>query len=62
MVKRKRDANKIIVIGLPEGTDNEALEAMFADIGKVVKRTLSPCTEQKKSILVIHLPQLNHVF
>jgi hypothetical protein len=38
MVKRKRDANKIIVIGLPEGTDNEALEAMFADIGKVVKR------------------------
>ena len=35
MVKRKRDANKIIVVGLPEGTDNEALEAMFSDLGKI---------------------------
>ena len=26
MVKRKRDANKIIVVGFPEGTDSEALE------------------------------------
>ena len=25
MVKRKRDLNKIIVIGLPEGADNEGL-------------------------------------
>jgi RNA recognition motif-containing protein len=35
MVKRKRDANKIIVVGLPEGTDNEALESMFSDLGKI---------------------------
>jgi len=35
MVKRRRDANKIIVIGIPEGTNNEALEAMFTDVGKV---------------------------
>ena len=35
MGKRKRDQNKIIVIGLPEGTDDEALEAMFSDIGRI---------------------------
>ena len=35
MVKRKRDENKIIVVGLPEGTDGEALEAMFVGVGKV---------------------------
>lgn len=35
MVKRKRDENKIIVVGLPEGTDGDALEAMFVGVGKV---------------------------
>lgn len=35
MVKRKRDQNKVIVVGLPDGTDDEALEAMFSTIGKV---------------------------
>ena len=35
MGKRRRDSNKVIVVGLPEGTDDDALEAMFADVGKV---------------------------
>ena len=34
-MKRKRDANKIIIVGLPEGTDSEALENMFSDVGNV---------------------------
>ena len=30
----------MIVIGFPEGTDNEALEAMFSDLGKVRAKSL----------------------